>query len=92
MVPTEPPLVVIITREVSDLLSSSTFSPSSWEVIATDDLLLSLTKLPPTYIQIHETLQMCFIVQFPNDDNKFIDGREIITDKNISHSIVSNKL
>ena len=50
MVPTVPPLVVIMTREVSDLLSSSSFSPSSWAVIATDALLLSLTKLPPMYV------------------------------------------
>ena len=51
MVPTVPPLVVIMTQEVNDLLSSSSFSPSSWEVVATDALLLPVTKLPPTYVQ-----------------------------------------
>jgi len=47
MVPTVPPLVVTITRDVSERFSSSTFSPSNWHVIATDDALLDDTKLPP---------------------------------------------
>ena len=38
-------------QEVSDLLSSSSFNLSSWEVITTDALLL-LAKLPTNYVQL----------------------------------------
>ena len=62
MVPTLPPLVVIMTREVSDLLRSSSFSPSSWQVIATDALLLSLTKLPPTYVQTNQSITHIYVI------------------------------